>query len=453
MKSAKRARLLALILSFILALDFGAVRAAAVPEANAATTEDAAGTEEETAGTYGAGAFFDSDMVAASETLDELTDEDDAGVLQFAPGIDTSFVTEQSVAAPVTAADLRREIEAETEMTDEERLFQQELYDRVGTIAVAKTSLALNIRSDPNADASVVGKLYQGSGAIYGGEKGTWTYVTSGEVSGWAASRYILSGSAAETFYAETTPQVAFPTTDNLSVRKEASTESDLMTKISRGSCYPVLGVEGNWVLIQITSHEQGYVSAEYVTVTNGLCTAKTALEDQEMTDGIAKLEAERQAALEKAREEAEKAKQKEKEESSSGGGNSSRRDEDDDDGRSGGGSSKKDDSGGGGSKQDDDDDDGGSMSGWTKVGTCRLSSYCRNCNSPRGYATYTGVKAKEWKTVAVDPDVIPLGSTVYIEGYGTFKAQDIGVSGKWIDLFVDPDECSIWARATVYYK
>ena len=35
---------------------------------------------------------------------DELTDEDDAGVLQFAPGIDTSFATEQSVAAPVTAS-------------------------------------------------------------------------------------------------------------------------------------------------------------------------------------------------------------------------------------------------------------------------------------------------------------------------------------------------------------
>ena len=94
-----------------------------------------------------------------------------------------------------------------------------------------------------------------------------------------------------------------------------------------------------------------------------------------------------------------------------------------------------------------------GSMAGWTKVGTCRLSSYCRKCNSPSGYGTYTGARAKAWKTIAVDPDIIPLGSTVYIEGYGTFKAQDTGVSGKWVDLFVNPGECHIWAKATVYYK
>ena len=443
MKSTKRARMLALILSFILALDLGAVRAAA--ETDAAETD----ASSETAGAYGAGVFLDTDMVAASETLDELTDPDSGDILAFAPGIDTAFVKNRPIVAPATAADLRRELESEAEMTEEELADQRDRYDRVGTIAVAKTSLALNIRANPDSDAEVVGKLYQGSGAIYGGEKGTWTYVTSGDVSGWAASRYILSGTAAEKFYAETVPQVAFPTTDNLSVRKEASTESDLMTRIGRGSCYPVLGVEGNWVLIQITSHEQGYVSAEYVTVTKGLCTAKTAMEDEAMTDGIAKLEAERQAALEKARQEAEKAKEKER---SGNGGNSSKKDND------GGNSSKKDNNdGGNSSKKDDDsskDDEGsGSMKGWTKVGTCRLSSYCKNCNSPRGYATYTGVKAVEWKTVAVDPNVIPLGSTVYIDGYGTFKAQDIGVSGKWIDLFVNPDECSIWAKATVYYK
>lgn len=40
---------------------------------------------------------------------------------------------------------------------------------------------------------------------------------------------------------------------------------------------------------------------------------------------------------------------------------------------------------------------------------------------------------------VAVDPKVIPLGTDVYIEGMGWFKAEDVGgkIKGKRIDIFL----------------
>lgn len=40
---------------------------------------------------------------------------------------------------------------------------------------------------------------------------------------------------------------------------------------------------------------------------------------------------------------------------------------------------------------------------------------------------------------IAVDPDVIPLGSIVEVEGYGTFSAEDTGgaINGRKIDIFV----------------
>ena len=53
---------------------------------------------------------------------------------------------------------------------------------------------------------------------------------------------------------------------------------------------------------------------------------------------------------------------------------------------------------------------------------------------------TYTGTMATEGRTIAVDPNVIPLGTRVYIDGYGERIAEDIGgaIKGNKIDIYVD---------------
>ena len=54
--------------------------------------------------------------------------------------------------------------------------------------------------------------------------------------------------------------------------------------------------------------------------------------------------------------------------------------------------------------------------------------------------ATYTGVMPQAGITVAVDPNLIPLGSQLYINGLGVRYAQDTGgkIKGNNIDVFVD---------------
>lgn len=58
----------------------------------------------------------------------------------------------------------------------------------------------------------------------------------------------------------------------------------------------------------------------------------------------------------------------------------------------------------------------------------------------PQYGITYSGVRAEEGRTVAVDPKVIPLGSTVYIEGVGIRRAEDTGsaIKGSKIDVFMN---------------
>jgi 3D (Asp-Asp-Asp) domain-containing protein len=56
---------------------------------------------------------------------------------------------------------------------------------------------------------------------------------------------------------------------------------------------------------------------------------------------------------------------------------------------------------------------------------------------------------------VAVDPNVVPFRSEVFIPGYGVGFAGDTGggVKGRWIDLGFDEDELETWnGYADVYY-
>lgn len=55
--------------------------------------------------------------------------------------------------------------------------------------------------------------------------------------------------------------------------------------------------------------------------------------------------------------------------------------------------------------------------------------------------------------TVAVDPSVIPLGSKVYVSGYGTAIAADTGgaINGNIIDVYFNSEaDCIAWGRRTV---
>lgn len=67
------------------------------------------------------------------------------------------------------------------------------------------------------------------------------------------------------------------------------------------------------------------------------------------------------------------------------------------------------------------------------------------------GYITATGIDVRtNSNVVAVDPNVIPLGSLVNVEGYGIAIAGDTGgaIKGNIIDVHFDTvDQCKIWGR------
>ena len=78
-------------------------------------------------------------------------------------------------------------------------------------------------------------------------------------------------------------------------------------------------------------------------------------------------------------------------------------------------------------------------------LGEFKLTAYCtcsKCCGEWSDGITYTGVQATPGRTIAVDPEVIPLGSTVYINGF-EYTAEDIGgaIEGNRIDVLCSSHE------------
>jgi resuscitation-promoting factor RpfB len=82
-------------------------------------------------------------------------------------------------------------------------------------------------------------------------------------------------------------------------------------------------------------------------------------------------------------------------------------------------------------------------------------TAYCEGCSG----ITRTGINLRRnpsVKVIAVDPNIIPLGSKVYVEGYGYAIAADTGsgINGYEIDVFLPERSDAIrWGRKRVKIK
>ena len=92
-----------------------------------------------------------------------------------------------------------------------------------------------------------------------------------------------------------------------------------------------------------------------------------------------------------------------------------------------------------------------------------KLTAYCScyYCSEQWGTKTSTGKRCISGRTIAVDPNIIPYGSIVEIDGH-KYVAEDCGggVNGHHIDIYVDshaethlPQYNKKWHKIKVYYK
>ena len=173
-----------------------------------------------------------------------------------------------------------------------------------------------NVRSGPGTEYSIVGRMYDGSvGSVIEGadeaiaddpdpdeDNDEWIHVRSGQTEGYVLNNFVVTGVAAYNRLEEHTQYYAEILVSQLNVRKEASIDSECLTYVTRGERYRVVVEDGmdprvylaaresddpdddgmNWIKIVYSGDKVGYVSADYITITEEYKTARTIEEIRE---------------------------------------------------------------------------------------------------------------------------------------------------------------------------
>ncbi len=169
-----------------------------------------------------------------------------------------------------TAGEARMEQRQEETGSGEEDPLSEDL-------VMADVADVLNVRSAPSEDAEKVGYLYADCGGTILERKDGWTKLESGDLVGWAKDDYLLFGGDALEEMEEVGRLVAHVTGETLRIRKEPSTDAQVMDLAARGDTYEVVnkaqlrysdGIElaAEWAAVDCEG-DTGYVSAEYIVV------------------------------------------------------------------------------------------------------------------------------------------------------------------------------------------
>jgi cell wall-associated NlpC family hydrolase len=152
-------------------------------------------------------------------------------------------------------------------------------------VAVSQVSDYVNVRTQPNTDSDIVGKIYNNCAATIletvNGEGGEWYRIQSGTVTGYIKAEYFITGKEAETLARQVGWEFVTISTEGLRLREAADLNSEVLTHLSNGSRYLVQGSEGDFYKIEVDANLTGYVAKQYCKVTVEFDTAVSLEEEQ----------------------------------------------------------------------------------------------------------------------------------------------------------------------------
>jgi spore germination cell wall hydrolase CwlJ-like protein len=128
----------------------------------------------------------------------------------------------------------------------------------------------VNVHIDASEDAEVVGAINKGVVGDIVSSDGEWVSISSGDVTGYVKSEYLISGDEAAEYAADYYTLVGTVNDDGVYVRSEADKDSEYVATADLGDTYEVEDfstADSDWVCIQVDEDTTGYIYSEFVDV------------------------------------------------------------------------------------------------------------------------------------------------------------------------------------------
>jgi len=159
--------------------------------------------------------------------------------------------------------------------------------ERVGEV----TGTAVNVRSGPGIAYGAVTKVVRGSRVTILGERGGWYRIVMPENEySWVAAEFLQKGAT----------DVATVTGDAVNVRVEASTNAQVLGRLSSGSKVRVVEEREGWCRIKPVPGSVGWISVDFVRMLGAAAATAATIPADEAKKRFEELEARYKAELQK---------------------------------------------------------------------------------------------------------------------------------------------------------
>lgn len=236
---------------------------------------------------------------------------DDSALVGIADVYVPADVSENSADAEASKEDADEYAQESEDMQETEAAPAEDVINTLAVSQIGEDS-CVNIRTAPDVESDIVGKLYNGNAATILGEEGDWYLIQSGNCQGYVAKYLMTTGSAAEEVIREIGTPVAQVNVEALMVRSDASEDAEVVDMVGMDQVVYLEEDLGGWAKVSTSNGYTGYVSADYVSYATYLPQAETveeeaariAAEEAAYQEYLAQQEAEYEAYL--AQQEAE---------------------------------------------------------------------------------------------------------------------------------------------------
>ena len=222
-----------------------------------------------------AGVFFAGSITKENSNREEI-EESETGNTEI---LDSEILTEDFGTEDVgTEEDVEN-----TEVVDENENNEDNEYVN---FAIADVDNYVNVRKEPNTDAEILGKIYDGAVAqileTVGEGDNQWFQIVSGNVEGYIKAEFFIHGNDAAAVMDQYVSKYIKVNADRLNVREGQTTDSRRIGYVCAGEELKLLEDCGEWLHVQYTDEIKGYVAAQYVTIAEEYIYAKNADDEKE---------------------------------------------------------------------------------------------------------------------------------------------------------------------------